>query len=89
MKEKAPREARGTRYQDGTLQSSGLAYAIPSDAITMHRLRWPRSLAAIGANAMRAQSSAHSCDLSIETAGLNRWRGSAYADAVWADPAHF
>ena len=63
-----PREAGGTRFKDGTLQSSGLAYAIPSDAITMHRLRWPRRLAAIGANAMRAQSFAHSCDLSIETA---------------------
>lgn len=44
-----------------------IVYATSSGTITMHRLRWPESLAAIGINAMRSQPSAHSCYMNIET----------------------
>ena len=70
-------------------QSPGLAYAISSDAITMRRLRWPRSRAAIGANAIRAQPSAHSCNLNIETeSGLSTLPSYQMQQTMNAERSH-
>ena len=53
------------RNQDASVQGTGLAHAIPADALTMRRLRRPRPHAAIGAGAIHIGPPAHSCDLRI------------------------
>ena len=52
-------------HQEATVRGTGLARAVPAGAVTMRRLRRPRSLAAIGTGAIRVVPTAHSCDLRI------------------------
>jgi hypothetical protein len=72
-----PREAGGSRYQDGTPQSSWLAYAIPSDAYNYAQTSLAPKHSRHRVNAIGAQPYAHSCELSIETVSGSSSRRSA------------
>ena len=77
----------GTRHQVAAIQGTGLTHAVLADPVTMWRLRRSRSLAAIGAGAVCAVPSAHSCDLHIGVGSTHspKWKAAVRPKFVSSD----